>query len=561
MHEIMGRNELDAGRRRELHLHAHRRPRRRVPGGRRARPGLRPRAAAVRAEIAVPGALPRVIRVLIHYYADEGHERRSTSTSARRARCARTSTARSRRQWAPMALEFAERDPPHPGLPGRRRLRAARGRRAAGLQRVARTRRCPRSSRRSTRALADAQPLPGPDERRAARARCATATACPPRGSRSATARATSCSPPARRCSSRAPSSSTRGRRSSVYPHLAAALGRARDRGPARRRATSTTSTRCSREITAATRLVIVCNPNNPTSTALPLDDDRRVRRARCRATSCVILDEAYCEFNMLEDPDASLDLLERAPEPRAAAHVLQGLRAVRAARRLRAVRLRELPRGASTRSASRSSATPPRRPPRSRRSTTRTRSRAASSATIAERIWARGAGCATLGIEPAESQANFGWFDLPVDDGEEPAASESAVVAGLAERGVLVRGGHGARAAPGALRVTYGTPRRERALPRRARATCCSVARRLALRGPSAPLALALDAMARPTHRASTTAPRDDAPRRLRLRLSPPGDLARRSAGARARVPPDSRPRAERRSEGDPPPSPRSRT
>ena len=26
-------------------------------------------------------------------------------------------------------------------------------------------------------------------------------------------------------------------------------------------------------EITAATRLVIVCNPNNPTSTALPLDE------------------------------------------------------------------------------------------------------------------------------------------------------------------------------------------------------------------------------------------------------------------------------------------------
>ena len=27
-------------------------------------------------EVAVPGSLPRVIRVLIHYYADEGHEAR-----------------------------------------------------------------------------------------------------------------------------------------------------------------------------------------------------------------------------------------------------------------------------------------------------------------------------------------------------------------------------------------------------------------------------------------------------------------------------------------------------
>ena len=30
--------------------------------------------------------------------------------------------------------------------------------------------------------------------------------------------------------------------------------------------------TSCAEEINAATRLVIVCNPNNPTSTALPLD-------------------------------------------------------------------------------------------------------------------------------------------------------------------------------------------------------------------------------------------------------------------------------------------------
>ena len=54
-----------------------------------------------------------------------------------------------------------------------------------------------------------------------------------------------------------------------------------------------------------------------------------------------MIVDEAYCEFNLLEDPDASLDLLGCAPEPRAAAHLLEGLRPVRAARRLRALRLR----------------------------------------------------------------------------------------------------------------------------------------------------------------------------------------------------------------------------
>ena len=49
---------------------------------------------------------------------------------------------------------------------------------------------------------------------------------------------------------------------------------------------TTTSSTRWREEITAATRLVIVCNPNNPTSTALPLDEIADVRRSRSRATS-----------------------------------------------------------------------------------------------------------------------------------------------------------------------------------------------------------------------------------------------------------------------------------
>jgi histidinol-phosphate aminotransferase len=62
------------------------------------------------------------------------------------------------------------------------------------------------------------------------------------------------------------------------------------------------------------------------------------------------------------------------------------------------------------------------------------------------------------LGIEPAESQANFCWFDLPVPNGEEPADVEARVVRGLGERGVLVRAGH-ALGRAGALRVTYGTP------------------------------------------------------------------------------------------------------
>ena len=55
------------------------------------------------------------------------------------------------------------------------------------------------------------------------------------------------------------------------------------------------------------------------------------------------------------------------------------------------------------------------------------------------------------LGITPAASQANFCWFDLP------EGAGEVAVVAGLSDRGVLVRAGR-ALGREGALRVTYGT-------------------------------------------------------------------------------------------------------
>ena len=113
-------------------------------------------------EIPVPGALGRVIRVLIHYYADEGHTPR-TSTSAGRADCAPTSSRRNR----PMALEFSERVGASPSTRRRAPTRCQRTSRCwPPTSRP--TRRCPRSSRRSRRP-GRAQPLPGPDQLRAAR--------------------------------------------------------------------------------------------------------------------------------------------------------------------------------------------------------------------------------------------------------------------------------------------------------------------------------------------------------------------------------------------------------
>jgi hypothetical protein len=98
----------------------------------------------------------------------------------------------------------------------------------------------------------------------------------------------------------------------SIYPHLAAASGaRAIEVTIDAEHRHDLEAMR--REITVATRLVIVCNPNNPTSTALPLDEIAAFVADLPRHV-CVILDEAYCEFNMLQDPDESIPLLDKHP-------------------------------------------------------------------------------------------------------------------------------------------------------------------------------------------------------------------------------------------------------
>ena len=83
--------------------------------------------------------------------------------------------------------------------------------------------------------------------------------------------------------------------------------------------------------ITERTRVIFVCNPNNPTGTV--------VRRAELEEfldavpPDClVVLDEAYPEY--VRDPDVpdGLSLYRGPAEPRGAAHVLQGVRAGRAA-------------------------------------------------------------------------------------------------------------------------------------------------------------------------------------------------------------------------------------
>jgi len=207
-------------------------------------------------------------------------------------------------------------------------------------------------------------------------------------------------------------------------------------------------------EITAATRLVLVCNPNNPTSTALPLEKVAAFAE-KVPKNVCLILDEAYCEFNTLDDPDASIDLLARHPNlvllrTFSKVHGLCGLRVgyalcgsdefVTAVNQVRQPFFCNAAAQAAAIEALKHTDAVTARVER----------------TIVARLEMED-GLAELGITAADSQANFCWFDLPGG-----AESEAAIVDGLARRGVLVRAG-GALGRAGALRVTYGTPAQNR--------------------------------------------------------------------------------------------------
>jgi len=233
----------------------------------------------------------------------------------------------------------------------------------------------------------------------------------------------------------------------SVYPHLPAASGATAIEVPLTADHKHDLDAMAA-EITVATRLVIVCNPNNPTSTALPLDEITAFVE-KVPPDVCLILDEAYIEFNLLDDPDASVDLLERHPNlvllrTFSKAYGLAALRVGYAlcgtesfVKAVHAVRQPFVVNAVASAAAI-----------EALKHTDAVADRVEK--TIVGRV-ELDEGLRALGIEPAESQANFCWFDLP------ESADEGEVVAGLSERGVLVRAGR-ALGREGALRVTYGT-------------------------------------------------------------------------------------------------------
>ena len=230
----------------------------------------------------------------------------------------------------------------------------------------------------------------------------------------------------------------------SMYPHLAAMSGARAIEVPLEGGMHDLEA--MAREVTHATRVVLICNPNNPTATALPLAliDEFVADLPRHLA---VILDEAYVEFSTLQDPDESLELVRRHPNlvvlrTFSKVYGLCGLRAGYALGsedfRLAVDRVRQ-PFSVNA-LAQAAAAEALRHQDEVERRVERT---AIERLHVEDELEERG-------LETTDSQANFSWVSLGDRD-------EAEVMRGLAERGVIVRAGS-ALGQEGFLRVTYGT-------------------------------------------------------------------------------------------------------
>ena len=413
MREVMARNELEPERPGELHLHAARTTS--TPSSRpspRAQHGPQRGAAAVRARDRRAGrAAARDPRCSSTATPTPDHEPRARLPARGASRCAATWRARSRTPWPrvqrarsaripvyPAAggyalggelAKLASNETPFPPLPAG--ARGGRGARCATLNRYP----DPTNARAAQRARRDRYGVP----RRADRDRQRLVRH------------------PARRRRGAARAGRRDRLRVAVVLDLPAprrGVRRARDQVPLERRRTSTTSTRCAREITAATRLVIVCNPNNPTV------DGAAARRRSPRSSASVPRHVArdprrglHASSTCSQDPDESLDLLERHPNlvllrTFSKVYGLCGLRVGYALCGSEEFRARGRP-GAPAVLLQRARAG--RRRPR--RSTTRTRStRRVERRPSPSGMRAGGRAAASCGLETADSQANFSWFD-----------------------------------------------------------------------------------------------------------------------------------------------------
>jgi len=243
----------------------------------------------------------------------------------------------------------------------------------------------------------------------------------------------------------------------SVYPHMAAATGARAIRVPLDDEHAHDLDAMLA-EITVSTRLVIVCNPNNPTSTALPLSEIERFVDQVPRNV-CVLIDEAYCEFNVLDDPDASLDLVRRHSNvvllrTFSKVYGLAGLRcgyALCGDERFR-VAVEQVRQPFFCNALAQAAAEEALR--HQDEITKRVEQ------PIAERLGLEGE-LRGMGLQVADAQANFLWHSLG-SNGDVDAEQERAILDGLAERKVLIRSGN-ALGRTGWARTTIGTPAENR--------------------------------------------------------------------------------------------------
>ena len=236
----------------------------------------------------------------------------------------------------------------------------------------------------------------------------------------------------------------------SIYPYLAPLSGAREIRVPLAEGEVHDLEAMLA-EVTAATQLVIVCNPNNPTSTHLPA---ARIAEfcARVPDHVTVLVDEAYVEFQLDDDPEATVDLRRQFPNlvllrTFSKVYGLAGLRigyALCSPKFRAAVDAVRQP--FSVNAIAQSAAAEAIR--HSDDVATRVERNIIERVTVEE-------GLRELGLETANSQANFSWVALGDRD-------EAAIVAALAEDGIIVRPGS-VLGGPGRIRVSYGTPEQNR--------------------------------------------------------------------------------------------------
>jgi histidinol-phosphate aminotransferase len=199
-------------------------------------------------------------------------------------------------------------------------------------------------------------------------------------------------------------------------------------------------------EVTAATQLLIVCNPNNPTGTCLPAAEIAEFC-AKVPRHVTVIVDEAYVEFQTLDDPEKSVDLLKDTTNvvllrTFSKVYGLAGLRvgyALSSHEFRAAVDAVRQPYSVNT--IAQAAAT------EAIKHQDDVESRVVTNA--GERVVVD-QGLVQMGLKIADSHANFTWVDLGDHD-------EGEVVGGLMQEGVAVRAGT-PLGGPGHFRVTYGT-------------------------------------------------------------------------------------------------------